>query len=291
MKESKNSPIQKEDLITEEEMTHILEKNPNSMHRCIFALLWEGLRVGELGTLKCRNITFEGKEVFISVKGKTGERTVLSISGAPYIRTWLDQHPTQQPHDPLFVIQSNYNQGGPLGYTSIRRIVKKGCKKAGIQNKRIHPHVFRHSAITDRRRKGMRQREATAFFGVSSEVMSHVYDHLADSDVYDEVRRIQGIEKAVEKPLTKLKPKHCSICQKMNPHHSTICLNCGNPLSTTDAVRHQDHLSTLQQENQLIKTELNALRGLMEQFNGVMKNLSPQQKVQILQQAQQPGGE
>jgi integrase len=187
LKEPRHSPIQKEDLITEEEMIQILEKNTNTMHRCIFALLWEGLRVGELGTLRCKNVTFEEKEVFISVNGKTGERTVLSISGAPYIRQWLDQHPTQDPNDWLFVISSNYNKGSRMGYHSIRKIVFNGCKKAGIKNKRIHPHLFRHSSITDRRRKGMRQREATAFFGVSGEVMSHVYDHLADSDVYDEV--------------------------------------------------------------------------------------------------------
>jgi hypothetical protein len=76
----------------------------------------------------------------------------------------------------------------------------------------------------------------------------------------------------------------------MNPHHTTICLNCGNPLSTLDAIQNKSNFQFLQQENHLIKTELNALRELMEQFNGVMKNLSPQQKVQILQQARQQGG-
>jgi site-specific recombinase XerD len=240
LKNNKGSPIKKEDLVTEEEMGKIIQSADHPMHRCILSLLWEGLRASELGCLKIRNLTQEGKEIFISVHGKTGDRTVLSLSGAPSIRTWLDQHPTKKPDDWLFVITSNVNKGKRLNYSSIAKIVRTACQKAGIQNRRTNLHAFRHSSITDRRKKGMRQREASVFYGVSGKIMTQVYDHLADADVYNEIRRVLGVEKEIEKPTNSLEPKHCIICQKMNPHYSMVCLNCGNALSTEDAIRGHD---------------------------------------------------
>lgn len=297
LKERKNSPIKKEDLITEEEMGRILKLDTNAMHRCLFSLLWEGLRVGELGGLRCRNISFEGKEVYISVKGKTGDRTVLSVSGAPFIRQWMDQHPTQNPDDWLFVISSNYNIGKRLGYGSIRKIVQNGCEKAGIKNRRIHPHLFRHSSITDRRRKGMRQREASAFYGVSGQVMSQVYDHLADADVHNEIRRVLGVEKIAEPAAQILNHKSCPFCQKINPHYSTACLNCGNSLSQQDGLKQHDQFKTIENENANIKRELNALRTLMMQFTDSMKMqfteskvMSPERLAQILQETKKQEG-
>ncbi len=273
------SHIKKEDLITEEEMARLLESTSHPMHKCMFALLWEGLRVGELGTLRCRNITFEGREVYISVRGKTGDRNVLSISGAPFIRQWMDSHPTQDPNDWLFVITSNYNQGKRLGYSSFRTILKKACKKAGI-SKDIHPHLFRHSSITDRRRKGMRQREASAFYGVSGQVMSAVYDHLADTDVRNEVRRVFGM-KETENTLPKISPKICAYCQKINPHYSTLCLNCGNPLTEADAIKHRNQFQQIEEENTVIKNELHSIRSVMAKLAEGMKSMNVNQKEKL----------
>ncbi len=286
IRERKNSPVKKEDLVTEEEIGRILKVNTNALHRCLFALLWEGLRIGEIGNLRCKNISFEGREVYISVKGKTGERTVLSISGSPYIRQWLDQHPTQNPEDWLFVITSNYNRGQRLGYQSLRTIVNNGCEKAGIGNKRIHPHIFRHSSITDRRRKGMRQREASAFYGVSSQVMSAVYDHLADADVHNEIRRVLGAERVIETTLNKIEPKSCPFCQKINAHYATSCLNCGNSFSTQDGLRNREQNNALEKENQVIRNELATMRSIMGEFSEFMKAMTPEQKAQILQRGQ-----
>lgn len=290
VKERKHSPIKKEDLVTEEEMSKILEVNAHPMHRCLFALLWEGLRVGEIGNLRCKNISFEGREVYISVKGKTGERTVLSISGTPFIRQWLDFHPTKKPEDWLFVISSNKNKGMRMGYHSLRKIVQNGCEKAGIKNRRIHPHLFRHSSITDRRRKGMRQREASAFYGVSGNVMTQVYDHLADTDIHNEIRRVLGIEKIPETKPTQIAPKTCSICQKINAHYATSCLNCGNALSTEDALKQRTQFKQIEEENADIKRELNALRSIMGQFTDQMKIMSSERLAQILEESKKSSG-
>jgi site-specific recombinase XerD len=291
IKERRYTPIKKEDLITEEEMAKILQINGNPMHRCLFALLWEGLRIGEIGNLRCKNITFEGREVYISVKGKTGERTVLSITGTPFIRQWLDFHPTKRPDDWLFVISSNKNMGKRMGYPSLRQIVRKGCEKAGITGRRIHPHVFRHSSITDRRRKGMRQREATAFYGVSGNVMTQVYDHLADTDVHNEIRRVLGIEKMPETQPTKIAPKVCAICKKINAHYATNCLNCGNALTTEDALKQRDQFQQVQEENQHIKSELTILRGVVSELMETLRSVGPEKMAQIFQKTKNQLGE
>ncbi len=283
IKERKNTPIKKEDLITEEEMARILQVNTNSMHRCLLALLWEGLRVSEVGTLRCKNINFEGREVYVSVKGKTGERTVMSIGGMPHIRQWMSQHPTQKPEDWLFVISSNYNRGQRLGYWSIRKIVRQACEKAGLVGRRTHPHVFRHSSITDRRRKGMRQREASAFYGVSGQVMTQVYDHLCDTDVQNEIRRVLGGNPVPEIVASKMEPKHCSICNISNPHFAMSCGNCGNAFSEADTIKQRDEFKVLKEENELIRTQMNAMQAILTEFTAMVKGLPGEKKREILE--------
>ncbi len=285
IREKFQAKIRKEDLISEEEMARMIQVNTNPMQRCLLALLWEGLRVGELGTLKCKNITFEGKEVFVSVKGKTGERTVLCISGASQIRQWLDQHPTRDPNDWLFLISSNYNKGKRLGYNSIRKTIIKAAQKAGIQNRHIHPHLFRHSSITDRRRKGMRQREASAFYGVSGQIMTKVYDHLADADVHNEIRRVLGMEMVTTKAPPILETKECHFCQKLNPHYSMNCLNCGNSLSAADAIQQKDQILQIEKQKNNLQFELNAMRSMMDELAQEMGKISPEKKAILWEKA------
>lgn len=283
IKESKNSYIRKEDLITEVEMARILKANGNPMHRCLLSLLWEGLRVGELGTLKCKNINIEGREVFISVKGKTGERTVMSIGGTPHIRQWMELHPTRNPEDWLFIISSNYNKGMRLGYASIRKIVKQSCDRAGIVGRKTHPHIFRHSSITDRRRKGMRQREASAFYGVSGDVMSHVYDHLSDNDVQNEFRRVLGGNTKPVDVTSEMEPKECRFCQTVNAHYSSVCVNCGNTFSEADAIKQRDEFKVLKEEYELMHTQMNAMQAILEEFGPAIRSMSGEKKKKILE--------
>lgn len=284
IKERRQSPIRKEDLITEEEMARILQTNTNPMHRCLLAILWEGLRVGELGTLRIRNITFEGRDVFISVTGKTGERTVMSITGAPHIRQWIDQHPKPDPNNWLFVISSNYNKGQRLGYNSIKKIISQSCTEAGITGRRIHPHLFRHSSITDRRRKGMRQREASAFYGVSGQVMTQVYDHLADTDVHNELRRVLGVKVEENIPTNNMEPKGCHFCKHLNNHYSTNCVNCGNALSIQDAIAQKGKVKELENENAFIKTELNTMREFLSQLKSDLGKIPSEKKRELIEQ-------
>ena len=137
----------------------------------------------------------------------------------------------------------------------------------------------------------MHQREASAFYGVSGQVMTQVYDHLCDTDVQNEIRRVLGGSSKPMETTSKMEPKNCAYCQNLNPHYATICFNCGNSLSTEDELAKRDHFKVLEEENRLIRVELETMRGFMEEFKEMVRNMPAEKKRVLVEVAQAKAGE
>ncbi|MGC8558667.1 MAG: tyrosine-type recombinase/integrase [Nitrososphaeria archaeon] len=87
---------------------------------------------------------FDEHRARIVITGKTGPRIVRLITSVPLLSRWLDVHPKKQdPEAPLWV--SSYGQA--ISYRQFINKLKEYTKKAGIQ-KRIYPHLFRHTVAT-----------------------------------------------------------------------------------------------------------------------------------------------
>jgi integrase/recombinase XerD len=76
-------------------------------------------------------------------------RRIRAVWSVEYLKSWLQVHPEESnPEAPLWAtLNSKENLLKPLQYAAIRMKLKRIAKKAGI-NKRIHPHLFRHSRAT-----------------------------------------------------------------------------------------------------------------------------------------------
>jgi integrase/recombinase XerD len=147
----KKNELREPDVITEEEARRMIEAAPSSRDRVLIAVTFEGgLRIDELLDMKIQDVSFDEHGARASVHGKTGSRVVRLIVFAPLLGQYIEQHPRKDRSDgPLWVnpIDSRRNPVGGMRYQTTRQAILRVAKLAGI-TKRIHPHLFRHSAAT-----------------------------------------------------------------------------------------------------------------------------------------------
>ena len=171
-----------EEMLTESEILKLIENAEDVRDRAIVALLWDiGARIGEIGTLTIRHVSFDEYGAIVNVRGKTGFRRVRAVWSVEYLKAWLEVHPEKYNLEaPLWVtLDSKEGSLKSLRYDAIRMKLKRLAKKSGI-NKRIHPHLFRHTYATNY----LRQHPGDLFrlqmnLGHETLEIMQVYVHLA----------------------------------------------------------------------------------------------------------------
>jgi integrase/recombinase XerD len=124
-------------LLTVDEIQNMIATATDSQDRALIACLWEsGARIGELLGILRKHVTMDAIGAVLVVQGKTGMRRIRVIESAPYLDEWIAKK-SLRPDDGVF----------PHNYSTAARKIKQLAKKAGIE-KRIYPHLFRHSRAT-----------------------------------------------------------------------------------------------------------------------------------------------
>jgi site-specific recombinase XerD len=164
------------EVLSLEEIRKIIDATSNIKHRCILSLLYSaGLRRGELINLKIKDI--ESKRMMVRVtqgKGNKDRYTTLSENTLKDLRKYYEDH---QPKEYLF----EGPNGGPYSASSIRKILNKAAKLAGIQ-RRVTPHMLRHSFATHLMENGTSIRHIQEFLGHKSSKTTEIYTHVAIKD-------------------------------------------------------------------------------------------------------------
>ncbi len=134
-----------EDWLTEQEMARLFVYCKNVREQTILVLLaYTGIRNLELCSLLTRNINFESQTVFIKAgKGLKDGVVCIAPVALGVIMEYLKEYPRRPEETLLFSIEGNrYSEKMRPG--AIRKHVKIIAERAGI-NRRIFPHLFRHS--------------------------------------------------------------------------------------------------------------------------------------------------
>jgi len=138
------------DLLTEDEVKQLIAACLNSRDRALIALLYDsGMRVGELLGLRIKDLQI-GKDIsFVNVDGKTGVRRIPIGFSLPYLTNYIgEMRQKAKENDYLFVKFDHFKvTDNALDYDDIRKILHDLKERTGIQ-KRLHPHLFRHSRAT-----------------------------------------------------------------------------------------------------------------------------------------------
>ncbi len=183
------------------EIQAMVEKGARSLRdRALLGTIWEtGGRIHELLSLRLKDVKRtespenNGRMVFVlwfskvKVAGEEHEGYVVEM--APVLDAWLKAHPHPQPE--AFVFESWAGRG--LHRSKGWAIVHAAARRAGIQ-KRVFPHLFRHSRATYLLRLGMPEGQVKKLLGwAPGSTMLNRYQHLTDRDAYRALLKAQGL--------------------------------------------------------------------------------------------------
>jgi integrase/recombinase XerD len=116
-----------------------------------------------------------------------------------------------------------------MRHGTIYATLKKIAKRAGIQ-KKIYPHLFRHSRATALANKLTESQMKEHFGWVQGSDMAATYVHLSGRDVDNAFLKIHGLVPVENSQEDKLKLKTCQRCKEHNSPSSKFCTKCGLPL-------------------------------------------------------------
>ncbi|MFH0896554.1 MAG: site-specific integrase [Candidatus Bathyarchaeota archaeon] len=217
-----------EELLTEDEVKLLIDTADNPRDKALLAVLYEsGCRIGELLSLKIKNVTPNTHGAHLMVNGKTGMRMVLIIASVPYLMEWLNKHPQKRnPEAPIWMLEKKMKE---LSHSDIQRILRKIRKRSGI-TKRINAHNFRHSRATFLASRLSDAVLKEVFGWTQSSKMASVYIHLSGKTVDDALLRVNGIETKAEGQEATFVSKKCDRCDAVNPPTNKFCSRCGTTL-------------------------------------------------------------
>ena len=176
--------------LTEEEIDRILSapdhrKTIGIRDRAMISMGYHcGLRVSELCSLKLDSIRlehFKYKKKLVPavvVEGKGGKTRDIPINDDAFsdLKDWVDVRP-EVDIDDLFILRN----GNPMTPAAFRYILKKHAKKAGV-DRRVTPHMLRHSFATHLAACKVRLDLISEYLGHSNLKETQAYLHLTDDE-------------------------------------------------------------------------------------------------------------
>jgi site-specific recombinase XerD len=243
-----------EGMFTPGEVRRLLDATTNIRDEAIISVLYEsGFRAGEFLNIKLQDINFD-KEDFADIKvtGKTGSRVVTLFKAVPSLLRWMQSHPYKdKPSADLWVLLRKRNDTySNIGAGGLRKILIVTAKRAKI-NKKIHPHLLRHSIATEDA-KHMTVYQLMQKYGWKSSDTASVYVHLSQKDAKDAMRERYGIKKPEEAESS----IRCWRCGTTQEKTNTRCWRCTAQLTESaqeEAMQREKILSVLL-ENPRVKT-------------------------------------
>ena len=311
------SPYKPSSLWEAREHAVFLKYCPSKRDRCYHALANDmSARPHEILNLKIRDILFKVTEDSVQyaevhiTPGKTGSRTLPLIHSLPYLKEWLEDHPTgTNPDSWLFVSSANATFGSKLSYDGLYgqykyyyksryfpRLVEDGtvpqADKAIIRNLLTKPwnlYVFRHSALTE---KSIILKEHVlrnhAGWTMSSK-MPQLYIHYFGNESSKSLLEANGIIKKTNGELVSLKSKQCPNCNEPNKQDSKFCVHCRMVL-TYDAYNETlDEQKKKEDKLAIIEGQFNTMQSQMRALITALGNMDSKRKVEFAKQLYQTG--
>ncbi len=152
---------------------------------CIELLFATGIRVGELTSITLTNMDVIEGVIRINGKGNRERQVYLpDLSLTHLIESYLIVRRRFQPNDNYLLITS---KGKPLSTQMVRLYLKHISEKVKF-NKRITPHMLRHSTATHLLSAGLDIRYVQRLLGHQSITTTQIYTHVSDSHLRTLIR-------------------------------------------------------------------------------------------------------
>jgi len=174
--------------LTLEEARQLIEapdlSNPQGQRdRALLELLYAaGLRVSELTSLRLKQVNLDTNEIRVRGKGSKERIVLIGKPAAEALRTYF-----RQGRPKLFGVKIRMTNalfinrdGERLTERSVQRLLEKYAKIAGIE-KRVHPHMLRHTFATHLLDGGADLRVVQELMGHANLSSTQIYTHVTKS--------------------------------------------------------------------------------------------------------------
>lgn len=156
------------------ELNKMIEATSNLKHKLVLMLLYyAGLRLNEVRNLKWSDIDFERELIHVKVAKGEKERVVFFH---PKLKELLLMYGRKEGLILLSERRKMYDE------KTIQQIVKNAAEKAKI-NKRVTPHMLRHSFATHLLEAGTDIRYIQQLLGHKNLQTTQIYTHVANRDI------------------------------------------------------------------------------------------------------------
>ncbi len=182
------------DVLSREEIDRLEDAADTERDQLIIRVLADtGLRVSELCALRPSDVSRHLSGALLHVQGKGGKHRLVPLS--PKVARRLDsfcrRRHREAPNAIFFALRRD-----PMGVfrtltrNGVLQMMKVAAERGGIE-KRVYPHLLRHSFATEALRRGMGPMQLADVLGHSSlQMIERNYSHLNARDSYEAVARL-----------------------------------------------------------------------------------------------------
>ena len=211
-----------------DDVVPMIEETNHKRDAAAIALQFDaGLRGFEFSDLTVGNVTDHDHGLQVTVDGKQGRRTVLLIPSVPYVRDWLDEHPS--PDDREAPLWSKLNAPEEISYRMLTKMFKKPAERAEV-DKPVTLTNFRKSSASYHASKGLSQAHLEARYGwVRGSTTASRYVTIFGRDADNELAKLHGLD-VEEQETEQIGPVPCPRCGYQEKREAHFCSRCGQAM-------------------------------------------------------------
>lgn len=185
-------------LLSREEVERLIAASaepggPESLRlACMIELLYAaGLRVSELVALPLNAVARD--PAYLIVKGKGGKERLapLNVAAREAVKAWLVERPNLLPKGAKISpwLFPSRGRSGRLTPARVTQLLDQTALTAGIDPKRVSPHVLRHAFATHLLEGGADLRVVQKLLGHADIATTQIYTHVTSDRLHDAVAR------------------------------------------------------------------------------------------------------
>lgn len=191
-------------LLSREEVERLIAASaepggPESLRlACMIELLYAaGLRVSELVALPLNAVARD--PAYLIVKGKGGKERLapLNVAAREAVKAWLVERPNLLPKGAKISpwLFPSRGRSGRLTPARVTQLLDQTALTAGIDPKRVSPHVLRHAFATHLLEGGADLRVVQKLLGHADIATTQIYTHVTSNRLRDAVARAHPLAK------------------------------------------------------------------------------------------------